>query len=127
MLREISSGSVKILSIQRDELLRALEGISQQIQRAHREVKEIWLFGSVARGDQVGTSDVDILIVVYGAGPADRLNAALDFASYFALPVGVDLLVMGEMQVEKRLTEGDPFVRRIYQEGRPLGGGKAGK
>jgi len=35
---------------------------------------------------------------------------------YFALPVGVDLLVMGEAQVEKRLAQADPFMQRIWGE-----------
>ena len=116
MLREISSDSVKILSIQRAELLMALEGISQQVRRAHPEVKQIRLFGSVARGDQVGTSDVDILVLLHGSGPVDPLKAALDYLPYFALPVGVDLLVVGEAQVEKRLAQADPFMQRIWGE-----------
>jgi predicted nucleotidyltransferase len=116
ILQEISSGSVKIISIRRDELLKALTQICQQMCNERAEVKEIRLFGSLARGDQVGTSDVDLMVVVEGAGPADPVKAALDYLPYFALPVGVDLLVTGEVQVEKRLAEGDPFMERAWRE-----------
>lgn len=120
MLQEVSSGSVKIISLQREALLEALQAISGDILRAEQAVKEIWLFGSVARGDQVGVSDADILIVEAGDGPPDRLRAAVKYLAYFALPVGVDLLVAGEREVSQRLAEGDPFLRRVRQEGRQL-------
>jgi predicted nucleotidyltransferase len=116
MLQEISSDSVKIISIHRDELLRALEEISLRICQENPEVKEVRLFGSVGRGDQVGVSDVDILVIESDAGPSDPLKAALKYTPAFDLPLGVDLLVLGQAQVEKRLSEGDPFLERIFAE-----------
>ena len=63
MLRERSSGSVKIISLDRDELLARLATIATRIRARHPEVREVRLFGSLARGDQTGTSDADLLIV----------------------------------------------------------------
>jgi predicted nucleotidyltransferase len=59
MLRVRSFDSVKIISLERDKLLTRLEQIVRKIVMERREVKEVRLFGSLARGDQVGTSDVD--------------------------------------------------------------------
>ena len=62
MLPTLSSSSVKIISLNRDQLLTRLRQIASRLQKEHPEVAEVRLFGSLARGDQTGTSDVDILI-----------------------------------------------------------------
>ena len=59
MLRERSFDSVKVISLERDKLLTRLEQTARKIITERREVKEVRLFGSLARGDQVGMSDVD--------------------------------------------------------------------
>lgn len=116
MLRQRSSGSVKIISIDRHELLSRLREIVKQLYADHPEVVEVRVFGSIARGDQVGTSDVDVLIVVDSSDLGDPLERTRSFYSYFDLPVGVDVLVYTRDQLSRRLQAGDAFVERIWQE-----------
>jgi predicted nucleotidyltransferase len=116
MLQEKSYGSVKLISINRPLLLEELKQISRQICAEHPEVKGVHLFGSLARADQVGTSDIDLLILLKGVFREDPIEEALNFRPYFTLPIGVDLLVIGEVELAERLAENDPFFTKIWQE-----------
>jgi predicted nucleotidyltransferase len=78
------------------------------------------VFGSVARGDHVGTSDVDVLIVLRDGELEDALERIRAFYPYFELPIGVDLLVHRRKRLEQRLESGDPFVRRMWEESEVL-------
>jgi predicted nucleotidyltransferase len=85
-----SFDSVKVISLERDKLLTRLEQIARKIITEHREVKEVRLFGSLARGDQVGTSDVDILIILENDQVYSPLEQVRDYYPFFNLPIGVD-------------------------------------
>ena len=121
MLREISYGSVKIISLDRDELLARLRDIARQIRADHPQVKTVRLFGSTARGDQVGTSDADVLIVLAAEESRGLLERIRAFYPYFDLPIAVDLLVYTEIEIAQRLRAGDPFMNKVWQESVALG------
>ena len=120
MLQQTSSDSVKTISLNRDELWARLRAIAHRIRAAHSGVQDVRVFGSIARGDHVGTSDVDILIILTDAPeqnlPADRIERSLLFYRYFDLPIGVDLLVYTASELEHKT----PFLSRIYAESIPL-------
>ena len=116
MLRETSSASVKFISIQRNELISALTSIAARIGREHPEVKSLRLFGSVARGDQVGASDADVMIILRGDEAFDTLEAIRAYLPYFKLPLGVDVLVFSEADIERRLESDDRFMQQIWAE-----------
>ena len=120
MLQKRSSGSVTIISIERERVIAALQEIAGRIGAVHEDVVAVRLFGSVARGDHVGMSDVDVLIVVRGRDPVEPLAEIRRFYPYFDLPVGVDLLVYSERTIDARLAAGDPFMTQIWNESRPL-------
>jgi predicted nucleotidyltransferase len=120
MLQRRSFDSVEIISIDRDEVLDALREIAAQIRMERPDVAEVRVFGSIARGDQIGTSDVDVLIVVHDDGVGDSMEQIRSFYPYFDLPVGVDLLVFSQEQLARRLQAGDPFVRQVWRESRRL-------
>lgn len=120
MLQQTSSDSVKIISIDRDKVLSRLEQIARQIHAEHPEVDEVRVFGSIARGDHVGTSDVDVIIVLRDGDLEDPLERVRSFYPYFDLPIGVDILVWTRDELERRLQRRDPSVERIWQESRPL-------
>ena len=115
MLPATSSGSVKIISLNRDELLGQLQRIATRLRAEHPEA-EIRLFGSLARGDQTGLSDIDILIVLDHATEPDPHRRILTFLPYFDLPRGTDLLVYTRAELTRRLAENDRFLRQIWNE-----------
>ena len=117
MLQQSLSDSVKIISIDRQGLLVTLKQIAQKIRAEHPEVEGVRVFGSIARGDQVGTSDVDVLIVLNEVAPKkEPLDWIRLFYPYFDLPLGVDLLVYPEAELTRRLQAGDAFFNRIWAE-----------
>ncbi|RME60039.1 nucleotidyltransferase domain-containing protein [Candidatus Parcubacteria bacterium] len=121
MLQETSSGSVKIISLDRERLLARLKIIAARIYADHPDVVSVRLFGSVARGDQVGLSDVDILVVVREKLP-NPLVEIQRFYPYFDLPVGVDILVYSEPQIQAGLQKNDPFISQVWAESLDLCG-----
>lgn len=110
-----SSGSVKIISLQREPLLARLRASVARLRAEHPEVIEVRLFGSPARGDQTGTSDVDLLILLDHTTEADPLRRIRTFLSYFDLDRGVDLLVYTRAELDRRLAQNDRFVKHIWE------------
>ncbi len=66
MRRKGSWGSVKVLSLDRDKALALALETAQALKKELPWVREVYLFGSLARGDHTGTSDMDILVVAQG-------------------------------------------------------------
>jgi predicted nucleotidyltransferase len=115
-----SSDSVKIISLDRNSLLAELRRIAGRISADHPEVAEVRLFGSLARGDQLGTSDVDVLILLRHTAEMDPVRRILTFLPYFNLDRGSDLLVYTLAELEGRLAAGDRFIQRIWTESIPI-------
>jgi len=115
-----SSASVRIISLNRDELLARLRAMAARLLAERPEVIEVRLFGSLARGDQLGTSDVDLLVVVSQTRRADPVERILDYIPYFELERGLDLLVFTRGEMDHRLADNDPFLRRLAAESIPL-------
>jgi predicted nucleotidyltransferase len=111
---------VKIISLDRDSLLAELRQIANTIRSEHPEVAEIRLFGSLARGDYTGSSDVDVLILLDHTVEKDPLKRILTFLPYFKLNRGSDLLVYTLDELNERLSSNDRFIQRIWSESVPL-------
>lgn len=91
-------GSVKAVSIDREAILSKVKEISEELRRKLPYVKEVRLFGSLARGEEHGLSDVDLLVVV------DRLDRESFWKVYREvfefvtdrLPIDFDLVVISQ-------------------------------
>ncbi len=81
--------------------------------------EKIILFGSYAWGSPTAQSDVDILVIMDVEGSLIRKEAEI---SKIARPkfVPMDILVRTPGQIQHRLKIGDPFIRRIIEEGEVL-------
>jgi len=90
--------------------------IARRIQADHSQVQDVRVFGSIARGDHVGTSDVDVLIILTSAPAqiplANPVERGRPFYPYFTLPIGIDLLVYTIAEIER----GNRFISHIYEE-----------
>lgn len=100
---------------QREE---ALSRIAKKIVE-HFQPEKIILFGSYAWGNPTTWSDVDILVIMDVEGSLIRKEAEI---SRIARPkfVPMDILVRTPGQIQHRLEIGDPFIRRIIEEGEVL-------
>lgn len=98
MRRMVSSGSVKAFLIDRDRLLERLRSIAKELRESFKYVKDIYLFGSLAKGEERGLSDVDLLIAVE-ALPKERFwdifNELYTFV-WERLPIAFDIIITPE-------------------------------
>jgi uncharacterized protein len=124
MRRERSSGTAKISWIERDELLARLRENAEALRAARPEVADVRVFGSIARGEQTGDSDVDVLVVVSDnpRGP-ELLERISDYLTYFDLPIGVDLLVCSEERAKQAADGAGGFWAEIWRDSVSLAGG----
>lgn len=58
------SGSVRIVSLDREAALREVRQAAERLARQHPEVEEVILFGSLASGTAGPASDADLLVVL---------------------------------------------------------------
>ena len=115
-----SSDSVKIISLNRSEVLARLTQIAVRLRADRPEVVEVRVFGSLARSDQTGASDADVLLILQDTPESDPHRRILTYLPYFDLTLGTDLLVYTRAELNRRLAAQDPFVRRIWAESAPL-------
>ncbi|MEJ5338350.1 MAG: nucleotidyltransferase family protein, partial [Aquificaceae bacterium] len=106
MRATIYSDGAKLIYLKRDELLRNLESLAQELAREIPEVDALYLFGSLARGEQRGLSDVDLLAVV--SVPLNRSNFWKVYERVFnfmadRLQLEFDLIVVEKNKAEETL------------------------
>lgn len=121
MRRIISSGSVKAIFLDQDELLRRLREVAVEALEAFPELQEVRLIGSLAAGTATGTSDVDLLLRVkeVSGNPLEALKPYFFFFSC-RLEISLDLLLIGPESppgLEKEWMEGIVLARRGEAEG----------
>lgn len=83
-------------------------------------IEACYVFGSVARGTESTTSDVDVLVVVadkvdFQATDDQLLEIAFDVQ--LAYDVRIEVHSMSASEFERRRSRGEPFVRTIVEEG----------
>ncbi len=83
MRQMISSGSVKAFYLDSERLLKKIKDISEEAPTALPDIKEIRLFGSLAKGDETGFSDVDIFVLIEDnkLNPIERMKPYFNFFS----------------------------------------------
>jgi predicted nucleotidyltransferase len=96
MRRIRSSGSVKVISLNRDEVIRRLREVAAQALAAFPELREVRLIGSLAEGTYTGTSDVDLLLLLDRA-PEHPLEQIKPYFYFFSerLNIGLDVFLSG--------------------------------
>lgn len=94
MRRIVSSGSVKAIYIDKKEVMEQLHKVARDALREFPEIEEIRLFGSLARGEETGLSDIDILIIAE-TDVENPIERAKPYFFYFSemLPLALDLIV----------------------------------
>ena len=96
----------------REALLRELTELSAQLV-ADLGVEAVYLFGSLARGEQHEGSDIDLLVV------ADYPNRSLDLTGEILrrTDLPVEPLVVRRETLERRVRDSHPLFTRIMAEG----------
>ena len=109
-----SSTSVKKKAIPKEKILLALKKWAKSIRKKHKEILKIGLFGSYATDNYGPASDLDILIILSSSDKpiTDRMS------DYYPsnIPVGCELFVYTEDEVEKFESEGNKWFKGIEKE-----------
>ncbi len=105
--------------MEKESILKEIENIRSQLIEKYKPEKII-LFGSaVSRDEEI--NDIDFFIIkkdvpYYGADRMTELYRLID------TNVAVDYIVYKPEEVEKRLSLGDPFLKKIFKKGENLYG-----
>ena len=110
-----SFGSVKVISINKKELMEKLKKVRDTIKREETEVIDIRIFGSIAKNEETGVSDLDILIILRESKETP-LKRILKYRKYFNLGIPVDILVYTEEEIKKMVKEDNFFIKNILKE-----------
>lgn len=107
------------MRMKRAAVLEIVEEIRNQLVEKYRPEKII-LFGSSTRNFE-DVNDIDLFIIkrdvpYYGSDRIMEIYRIMDTAA------PVDYLVYTPEEAEERLALGDPFIRKIYAEGKVLYG-----
>ena len=117
MLRR-SYGTVKVFSLDRPRIRRALEQLIRERYQPDPNVAAVYLFGSFARGNAVPGSDIDLLVVLRD-DPRPPRERIVDYLPE-RFPVGVDIVPWTEAELNERLARGDRMAHTILTEGEAL-------
>ena len=113
-----SFGSVKIFWLDRERIGEELRSAARALALRYPEVQEVWLFGSLARGDAVPGSDADVLVVL-----SKTDESFLDRSPRYALAgcrIGVDLLAYTRSELNSMQERRPRFYRTFLAERKPL-------
>jgi predicted nucleotidyltransferase len=88
-----SYGSVKVVWLDRDRLVRDITSAVRTLAEAHPEVSRAILFGSAASGRATPKSDVDLVLVVDDTDERFIERPGKYLPSFDGLGLGVDIVV----------------------------------
>lgn len=94
MRQIVLSGSVKAFWINNKEVINTLKKLTSKAKSRFPEICEIWLFGSFAKNETTGLSDIDLLIVADTKieNPIERIKPYYFYFSDY-LDIGIDIIV----------------------------------
>ncbi len=107
-------GSVVVRSLDREKVLEDLRDIAAGIGAKHPEVREVRLFGSLARGERNPYADADLLIVLDTCNIPSRDRSPV--YKPVGAPVPTDLIVCTQAELDREIAAANPFVRRVTRE-----------
>jgi predicted nucleotidyltransferase len=105
--------------VQEKKAREILEEIIHRLVQVYRP-EQIYLFGSVARGEAGADSDFDIMVVVSNQAPAEKQRSRLAYQALRGTGVAADILVWTKKSFEERLHLQASLPATIMREGKLL-------
>ena len=108
-----SSGSVRIISLDVDNIIKKLRTAAEELKKGDNNVLEVFLFGSLAKGEAVPGSDADIVIVLKKSEKRiiDRITDFVD--SFSDINIGVDIFPYTIGEIEEFKEEGNSLIKEM--------------
>ena len=101
------------------DAIKEIEDIKNQLIEKYKPEKII-LFGSAVRG-QGEINDIDLLIIK-GETPYYGIDRMREVDRLIERNIAADILVYKPEEFKERLEMGDPFIKKIFKEGKVLYG-----
>lgn len=102
----------------KDGIIQSLKECAMEAIEKSGDIKEIILFGSIARGDYGLYSDADVLIIVNESKYRRYFDRIPEFLDYFLdSKVPVDIFPYTVDEVERMKKSGNALITRALQEG----------
>jgi len=109
--------SVEKIYRNRDLIISNLKQLALKVKES-KEIREIVLFGSVARGDYGLYSDADILIILENSEKKRFFDRIPEFIDYFLdSPIHVDIFPYTIKEIERMVKANNFFIKRALNEG----------
>lgn len=108
-------GSVVVRHLDRERVLADLRDLAAGIGTKHPEVREIRLFGSLARGERNPYADADLLIVLERSDVPYRDRPPI--YKPVGAPVPMDLTVCTQAELDREIAAANPFVLQVLRDG----------
>jgi predicted nucleotidyltransferase len=111
---------VRVFRLNRQAVLARLDARARRLLADEPQAREVWLFGSLARGEAGPRSDADLLVVLE-TSPLPFLDRCASLARYFeGVGLACDVLAYTRMELDSLRQEGAALPRQVEAEGRIL-------
>jgi predicted nucleotidyltransferase len=111
---------VRVFRLDHRAVLARLEEGARRLLAEHPQASEVWLFGSLARGEAGPGSDADLLVVLESSALPFLERSAILARHFEGAGVGCDVLAYTRAELESLRREGALLPRRVEAEGRAL-------
>jgi predicted nucleotidyltransferase len=109
--------NVRVFRLDRDGVVARLRERARTLLEISSAVREVRLFGSLARGEGHPGSDADLFIVLRDGAPP-FLDRIADLARHFTgVGVGCDVIAYTESERDALAASDGPFARVVFEEG----------
>ncbi|NQT65945.1 MAG: nucleotidyltransferase domain-containing protein [Actinobacteria bacterium] len=113
--------SVKILSLNRDEVINKLEDSINDLVKKRREILKVILFGSLTRENYTPYSDADILIIIDDkAKIPQKIRDRIPYYFIDDAPISIDVFPYKEKEIQKKISENNFFVKNAVDNGKVI-------
>jgi len=109
--------NVRVFRLDREGVVARLRERAHALMQSNTSVREVRLFGSLARGEGHPGSDADLFIVLRDGAPP-FLDRIVDLARHFAgVGIGCDVIAYTESERAALAASEDAFARAVLREG----------